>query len=159
MKLSDIQFPVYVVHTDEVIRQDGILWCEGAVIDDRNVKGATIGERRLKTPMKNLYDLRHMIKDFIGITKHRGKFFVDSDGRFFIYEKSITAKLKYHKIRKIIPRDVATLIEVYGVDRHFEVQRPPTQLEKYAGILYIRNAPAYLYEFTEEKKKDTWRKV
>ena len=64
MNLSDIQFPIYVVHTDDVVRQDGILWCEGAVIDDRNTVGASLGERRLKTPMKNLYDLKYQIDDF-----------------------------------------------------------------------------------------------
>ena len=40
MNLSDIRFPIYVVHTDDVVRQDGILWCEGAIIDDRNTIGA-----------------------------------------------------------------------------------------------------------------------
>jgi hypothetical protein len=37
MNLSDIEFPVFVVHTDEVEKRDGILWCEGAVVDDTNV--------------------------------------------------------------------------------------------------------------------------
>ena len=53
MKISDVRFPIYVVHTDDIINRDGILWCEGAVIDDTNTKGSSIGERRLKTPMKN----------------------------------------------------------------------------------------------------------
>ena len=60
MNLSDIEFPVFVIHTDEVEKRDGILWCEGAVVDDTNVAGYTIGQRRLNTPHKNLYELRHM---------------------------------------------------------------------------------------------------
>ena len=39
MNLNDVEFPVYVIHTDEVQKLDGILWCEGAVVDDTNVEG------------------------------------------------------------------------------------------------------------------------
>jgi hypothetical protein len=46
MKLEDIRFPLYVVHSDEVIRRDGVLWIEGAVLDDTNVQGESLGERR-----------------------------------------------------------------------------------------------------------------
>ena len=52
MKLEDVRFPVYVVHTDEVVTQDGILWCADAVVDDKNISGDSIGQRRLKTPLK-----------------------------------------------------------------------------------------------------------
>ena len=159
MNLSDIKFPIYVVHTDDVVRRDGILWCEGAVIDDRNTIGASLGERRLKTPMKQLYDLKYQIDDFGGMIKHRGKFYVDSNGKFFRYEKSITAKLYYSKITKVIEKDIATLIYVENVPFPFELQRPPHPTQKYAGVLYIRDIPSYLYELSEIKKKNTWRKV
>ena len=42
MKLEDIRFPLYVVHSDEVIRRDGVLWVDGAVLDDTNVEGQSI---------------------------------------------------------------------------------------------------------------------
>ena len=98
MKLEDIRFPLYVVHSDEVMRRDGILWIDGAVLDDTNVEGQSIGERRLRTPLKNMYDLKHQIDNFGGLIKHRGRFYVDSNGKFFIYEKSVKADLKYHLI-------------------------------------------------------------
>ena len=65
MKLEDIRFPLYVVHSDEVMRRDGILWIDGAVLDDTNVEGQSIGERRLRTPLKNMYDLKHQIDNLI----------------------------------------------------------------------------------------------
>ena len=159
MKISDVRFPIYVVHTDDIINRDGILCCEGSVIDDTNVKGSSIGERRLKTPMKNLYSLRLMLDNFVDMSKHRGKFYVDSNGKFFIYEKSITAKLKYHKIKRIVPKGVASLLHLHGVDKPFEIKRLPSNFEQYAGVLYIRNIPSYLYELSTNKKKDTWKKV
>ncbi len=159
MNLSDIKFPIYVVHTDEVASKDGILWCEGAVIDDKNVIGSTLGQRRLKTPMKNLYDLKYQIDDFGGLVKHRGRFYVDSNGKFFIYEKSKSAKLKYHPIGKLEHKDVATLMWIKGIPFPFELPRPPAAIMRYAGVLYIDNKPSFIYELTEAKKKDTWRKI
>ena len=63
MKLDEVRFPVYVVHSEEAIIRDGLLWIDGAVVDDKNVEGETLGERRLRTPMKNLYDLKYQIND------------------------------------------------------------------------------------------------
>ena len=74
MKLEDIRFPLYVVHSDEVIRRDGVLWIEGAVLDDSNVEGNSIGERRLRTPLKNMYDLISPYKTSFEVSwKHQNK--------------------------------------------------------------------------------------
>ena len=87
MKLEDIRFPLYVVHSDEVIRRDGILWIDGAVLDDTNVEGQSIGERRLRTPLKNMYDLKHQIDNFGGLVKHRGRFYVTQMESFLFTKK------------------------------------------------------------------------
>ena len=159
MRLSDVRFPVYVVHTDDVVSRDGILWCEGQVIDDKNVSGESIGQRRLSTPHRNLYSLRIMLEDFPSLFKHGGKNYVDSSGKFFRYEKSKKANLIYHKIRLIEKKDVATLIWIAGVPFPFEVKRPPALQYKYAGVLYINKQPSYLYDFSTDMKKKTWRKI
>lgn len=159
MKLSDIVFPIYVVHTDEVIYRDGILWCEGQVIDDKNTLGETLGQRRLQTPLKNLYDLKYKLDDFGAMIKHRGRFYVDSNGKFFMYEKSKTAKLMYHKINKVEKKDLATLVWINKIPFPFEVPRPPANNHFYAGVLYIDSQPSFLYETCETMKKITWRKV
>ena len=88
MKLEDIRFPLYVVHSDEVIRRDGVLWIEGAVLDDSNVEGNSIGERRLRTPLKNMYDLKHQIDNFGGLIKHRGAF-MWTQMESFLYMKKV----------------------------------------------------------------------
>ena len=46
MNYNDINFPVFVVHTDNVELIDGILWIDNQVLDDRNMKGDTLGKRR-----------------------------------------------------------------------------------------------------------------
>jgi len=64
--LFEINFPVYVVHTDNIELIDGILWIDDQVLDDRNMPGDTLGKRRLQTPMKSLYPLKYMIEDEVG---------------------------------------------------------------------------------------------
>lgn len=159
MKLSDVNFPIYVLHTDDVIFRDGILWCDGNIVDDKNVSGKTIGKRRLSTPHKNLYKLKIMIEDFPSLFKHRGKYYIDSTGKFFIYEKSKVVDLIYHKIKRIEKKEVATIIWLENIAFPFETRRPPDLQYKYAGVLYIKKQPAYLYEFSTEMKKKTWRKI
>ena len=77
MDYRRITWPVFVIHAEpEVI--DGIVWIEDQVVDDTNMLGETLGERRLQTPMKSIYPLRYMIEDEIAMNKHRGKLFIDS---------------------------------------------------------------------------------
>ena len=106
-----------------------------------------------------MYDLKHQIDNFGGLIKHRGRFYVDSNGKFFIYEKSVKADLKYHLIGKVEVKELATLIWIQGIPFPFELPRPPNRTELYAGILYIKKRPAYLYELSTRKWKDTWRKI
>jgi hypothetical protein len=103
--------------------------------------------------------LKYQISNFGGLIKHRGRFYVDSNGKFFIYEKSKKATLKYHLIGKIERKEIFTLIWIHGIPFPFEVSSPPARSELYAGILYISGKPSYLYEVCTEKKKDTWRKI
>jgi len=54
MIYDKIQFPIFPVHTDEITLVDGILWIENQVLDDKNMKGKTLGIRRLQSPMKSI---------------------------------------------------------------------------------------------------------
>ena len=78
MNYNDINFPVFVVHTDNVELIDGILWIDNQVLDDRNMKGDTLGKRRLQSPMKSIYPLKYMIEDEAEMIKHQGKYYIDS---------------------------------------------------------------------------------
>ena len=92
LNYDQIVFPVFTVHTDNVEISDGILWVEDQVLDDRNMKGKTLGIRRLQSPMKSIYPLKYMIEDIPSLLIHRGKQYIDSAGHYFVKEK--TTKLK-----------------------------------------------------------------
>ncbi len=159
MKLHDIQWPVYVLHSDEIDERDGLLFCDTQIVDDKNMKGKTLGARRLQSPHKNLYPLRYMIKGFEDFVHHKGLMYIDSSGKHFRWVKQKVCPLISHKIEEIRKKDIITLIKCKGINHAFEKLRPPSSNMKYASILYIDGHPAVLYGFTEKQQKKTWRKI
>ena len=109
--------------------------------------------------MKSKYPLRYQIDDEVGMMKHRGKHFIDSDGVYWYDEKTTTTALKYHKIRKVEKKDIATVIWFKDVPFPLIEARPPQDGMGWAGILYKKGIPWKIWEYCEEKKKDTWRKI
>jgi hypothetical protein len=150
---------VYPVHTDDVIGVDGILWIENQVLDDRNMKGDTLGKRRLQSPMKSIYPIKYMLKDIPSYLNHQGKFYIDNSGYFFTKYKNYNLPLKYHKIMRVEKKIVATVLWIKDCPFPFTLERPLPLSYTWAGVLYRENMPWILYDVSEEKKKDTWRKV
>ena len=154
-----IQFPVYVLHNDEVEERDGLLFCDTQIVDDKNVQGKTLGIRRLKTPHKNLYPLKYMLDDFRSMVQHRGNNYIDSRGRYFQYEKTKTIPLDSIEITKVDRKGTASLIWLSKVPFPFTVKRPPATEMKYAQVLMVNNKPSVLWSYSTTKQKRTWRKV
>jgi hypothetical protein len=157
--LHNIQFPVFLLYSNEWEYADGLLFVEGQVIDDTNMPGSTMGIRRLQTPQPDLYPLKKAIQNHNGILKQTTKCFIDNNGKPFIYQKTKFADLKYLKIIEVIRKDTASLIRVKGCTSPFTVPRPPLHGMQWAGILHLHGLPWMLYEYSEEKLKDTRRKV
>jgi len=159
LNYDEIVFPVYTVHTDNVEMADGILWVEDQVLDDRNMKGKTLGIRRLQSPMKSIYPLKYMIQDIPSLLMHRGKQYIDSVGHFFVKEKTTKVQLKYHKILRVDRKDVVSVLWCKNCPFPFTLKRPLPDNMTWAGILYRRGMPWILYNVSSEKVKDTWRKI
>ena len=85
MTLDEIQFPIYVIGTENITKRDGVIFADGFVVDDTNMKGDSIGMRRLQTSLPNLYDLKYMIKSLTGLVKHRGTCYIDNNYNKFLY--------------------------------------------------------------------------
>jgi hypothetical protein len=54
---------------------------------------------------------------------------------------------------------VATVLWIKDCPFPFTLERPLPLSYTWAGVLYRENMPWILYDVSEEKKKDTWRKV
>lgn len=67
--------------------------------------------------------------------------------------------LKYRKIRKIERKTTASLIWIENWNPPFTIPRPPDSEMLWAGVLFLREYPWIIYEYSETKKKDTRRKI
>ena len=157
--INDLIFPLFVIHTDNIEELDGILWIDDQVLDDKNMEGETLGLRRIQSPMKSIYPLKYMIEDEIGLMKHRGNTFIDNKGKVINYEKTRTLKLKYHKIARREKKGIATVLWLKDVPFPMAEKSPPDIEITWAGVLYDYGIPWKIYDFSSEKKKDTWRKI
>ena len=154
-----LKFPIYPIHTDEILSVDGLLWIEDQVLDDRNMKGDTLGLRRLQSPKKSIYPIKYMIQDIPSYLAHQGKFYIDNSGYFFTKEKNTRVDLKYHKIIRVDQKDIASVLWIKDCPFPFTLTRPLRKDQSWAGILYRAGVPWLLYDTSAEKKKNTWRKI
>lgn len=159
MVYDNIQFPIYVLNTDNVELIDGLLIAEDQIIDDKNMPGENLAMRRLQTPMKSIYPLKYMIDNIPDLIRHRGSNYIDSNGKYFFLEKTKTSPIKYHKIGRIDGKGNAALVWCLNIPFPFVCKRPPRLEDTWAGILYRNGIPWELWEFSTERKKDTWRKI
>lgn len=159
MVYDNIQFPIYVLNTDNVELIDGLLIAEDQIIDDKNMPGENLAMRRLQTPMKSIYPLKYMIDNIPDLIRHRGSNYIDSNGKYFFLEKTKTSPIKYHKIGRIDGKGNAALVWCLNIPFPFVCKRPPRLEDTWAGILYRNGIPWELWEFSIERKKDTWRKI
>ena len=159
MIYDKLQFPIFPVHTDEITLVDGILWIENQVLDDKNMKGKTLGMRRIQSPMKSIYPIKYMIKDIRSYLDHQGKYYIDNIGYFFRKEKTTKSTLIYHKILREDLKTVASVLWVKDCPFPFTLDRPLKDDQTWAGILYRDSIPWLLYDTSSEKKKNSWRKI
>jgi len=158
MRLVDAEFPVFILSANEIEERDGIVFADGLCLDDKNVKGDTLGLRRLHSSYPDMYQLTKAIHDIPTLLKTSSRKFIDSEGHIFNYEKTRFVPLIYHEIMSIVHKEIATIVWLKDVNSPFTIPRPPDPRMKWAGVLYNRT-PWLIYEFSEAKKKDTKRKV
>jgi len=158
-ELRHVEFPVFPLPSDDWYSQDKILFVEGQIVDDKNQPGRTLGQRRLQTPLKGLMRLNKAAYNELAIIKQGKHFYIDNLGRCFVYEKTKFVKLKYSRIKRIDRKEKVSILWVWGISFPFIIPRPPSVGYKWAGILYLDNNPWLLYDYSEEKQKDTRRKI
>ena len=67
--INTITFPVYIIGSDNWDEQDGLLFLDNKLLDDKNMPGKTLGIRRLQSPFKDLYPLKSSLGNLLGILK------------------------------------------------------------------------------------------
>ena len=157
--LDRINFPVFILPSSNWDLTDGLLYLDGELVDDKNMPGKTLGQRRLQTPHKGLIPLRKSLDSLVGILKQPNYYFIDSKGVPFIYQKTLMLPLEYRKIRKFEKKTIASILWIDDWRGPFTIPRPPAPEMLWAGVLLMKGYPWIIYEYSETKKKRTRRKV
>ena len=157
--IEQITFPVYELPNGNWHEQDGLVFVDKEIVDDKNQTGKTLGIRRIQTPLKNLLPLKKQVDTIRGIVKGNHKYFIDTKGIYFSYNKSLFCILRYFKIKKVRLKDSHTTITLVNHKDDFKVPRPPPPDMLYAGCIVYNKRPWVLYNYSETKLKDTRRKV
>lgn len=154
-----IDFPAFLLPSTNWDLADGLLFLDGQLLDDRNMPGATLGQRRLQSPFTELLPLHKSIDSHLGLIKNSSPAYIDAKGTPFLYEKTLFCKLIYHQIREVELKEICSILWVYGVKIPFTIPRPPKENHLWVGVLYLKGFPWLLYEYAEKKLKSTRRKV
>jgi len=155
--LSKVSYPVF--HIDAYpIEVDGLVFVNGVIVDDRNISRPTLGERRLLSPHK-LHQIKRLRRNEIEIIKDKtvDPIYLDSAGSAFGYERTIYQTIKCHLIKKVIPKNLYSLLILDGIHFPIVVERPP--VDNFARILYYQDLPWKLYDYSEIPVKNSRKKV
>lgn len=158
--ISKVKLPAFIIPKGSWDKIDGLLLLDDMVVDDTNMPGATLGIRRMQSPMKDLLPIKKSVANIVGIMKQPPCNFIDSAGTTFIYNKTRFCKIKYLKIRKVEPKQgMACIIWVKGIKTPFTLLRPPQPGRVWAGVLYLGDFPWLVYEFSEYHKETIRKKI
>ena len=161
---SDIVFPIFTI-TPEYKR----IWDEFNVkyietpsgiyiLDNKNLKGKTLGERRLQmetglryTPRKAYYNITQLIKS-------KTKTYIDNTGCVITYKKTRMVPLKYFRVKDVVSTEEGCILLIKDVNFKVRTNCRMAYKTEYVGLLVLGTS-YLLYEMSDVKKKDTRRKI
>lgn len=166
LKITDIVFPIFKLRgLDHIHTDNNVVYIKSYtgtyIIDNKNLLGDSLGKRRLRIPKIDLYPLNVCINNIKGLIQLNvgTQKYIDYNGNIFEYTKKKYYKLIYRPITKYRKVDgVGVVIYVREIITPFTIPYETDLLDKFAGILKL-NTGYMLYEITNERKKDTRRKV
>lgn len=158
--IHDPRYPVFVLPNSNWSLQDGLLFLDDVVLDDKNMPGETLGIRRLQTPFKEIVPLKYSIPDPVGLIKHSSYTpYIDFNGKIFLYEKTKWARLQYFKIKKVDKQITHCLLWIARYNSPFVIPRPPPPGYNWAGVITINNFPWMLFDYSKERRKTSRKKI
>ena len=165
MLLTNIKFPIFIIGTYKRIwKEDNILYIESTSdiiykLDNSNLPYDTLGKRRLHIPKKERYRFTNTFFTIGQLIKSGKKLFIDNTGKLIKYRKDRRVNLIYREIKK------TKFVEGKGVLCYIKNISVPILIsnyiyndEKFIGLLSIDDG-YLLYELSDYRKPDTWRKV
>jgi len=163
--ITSLSYPVYKLRkynsmeeVDKVLHIDTFF--NSYILDNKNLKGDTLGQRRLRMNEATLYPLKNKINNPIGFIgqKDSSGTYIDNSGKIFKYKKTLFVPLTYHTITSVdYLEGVGININVFGIDTPIIVNKRYVS-EEFVGLLYWLGG-YIVYELTNEIKKNTRIKI
>lgn len=127
------------------------------LIDNKNLKGDTIGSRRLRVVdkaslakfTKAIFSLEYLI-----LNARSNVYYVDNLGKVVTYKRKIRAMLKSYKLLSSTKHGL--ILKDYGV---FKTPFKPDKGNQYINILHIPNIGDIIHSSSKEAIIPTWRLV
>lgn len=152
-----IRFPIYILSSDNVYFEDGLLFLNGKVVDDTNQSGNSLGARRLQTSHRTA-NIGKAILNFIGLINCKATKFIDSKGFCFSYVKTKLCNVESRKIIRKISKGTHTVILAKGINCTFSMDYYP-HAEEWAQILMLNELPWKLLSVSEKEAAIFKRKI
>jgi hypothetical protein len=158
--IKTIKFPVFKLPSTDWYKTDGVLFIDdNLVLDDTNMPGKTLGVRRLQCGRTDLYKLRGAHLKFHDMLTSKRKIFIDNKGTPFIYERTVHSPLVFHRVKRIEPKESASIIWLEGVPYPFSLEHPPYGEANWARVLYYKGGPWMIYDYAKTRGKDSFQRV
>lgn len=165
LSLFDISFPIYAITNNykRIYEELNVLKIDTPsgtyVLDNKNITGNTVGERRLKITGSDLYIPRKTYFTLGQMLHSKYTVFMDKDGIVFNYKKTGFVPLKYFKVQSITKAsDGECVLQIPQVSFSYKVNCRKAYSIEYIGLL-CTDFGFIPYEFTDEYKKPTRRKI
>ena len=160
-----IDFPVFTITKNykNIWTKDKITYIETEsgvyVLDNKNMQGDTLGQRRLRLKSFDMYIPRKVIHSVTQLIKSKHRTFIDNNGIVFKYLKQTLVPLKYYEVSKVVNKPkIGCILYFKDIDNPIIVPCKQAYGINYVGFL-ITKIGYILYEYSEEIKGDTWRKI
>lgn len=177
MNLTEIHFPVFRLLTNPPEWENGLLVYKNVRMEissaneytlskvvDADVPGETLSRRRLHLGVQGyaLYPLSKaafFLHDFLKLAG-KGHYFIDSSGKVFKHKKSMSCKLVFRRVTRIIPSDTTgSIVEVEGLSQRFKTMIHLDQHMPYwVGLLRYQGSWLF-YGVYDTQYRDTRRMV
>jgi len=154
--LENIEFPVFKLRAyDSIDYTDNIVtihtYWKSYILDNRNLLGKTLGERRTRIREGNVYPLKKIFKNPRALVLAAGTndTFVDNSGKLFNYQKTKTCAVLCFEIKSKVVVGGRTILHLYDFPTPFAV--PSSSLENTAFVTIVKYGDYFMLYSLEEK--------
>lgn len=168
--MNKLIYPLYHIRPYKKLwTEDGITYItteyRDYILDNKNIVGNTLGERRLRLGTaliedQKIYPLRNIFYTSSEILLHRNnhRLYIDSVGTLFTHTRKKRVNLIYKRVISIHVEKNILLCECEDIFRPITIPYIPEIMPNYLGLLVV-DGDYLLYELSNIEKKTTWRLV